>query len=138
MARHGIAALLRLVPFLRRAPRRKKDRPELVAARLVAMRERERRDEQLYFLHAVRRFLQASPELRSRIYVLSLSDFRETVAEKWARLGDKVGLLTRSIIHKHVDKLALFCQADDETFIMALPTLSRDEAHRRVRAPNSG
>jgi len=125
----SLAAMRRLMPFRRgRAPVPKPVDP----ASLAAMRERERRDEQIYFVEAMRRMSKANPNLRSHLYIISLRDFRDAVAAKWLRLSDKVALLTRTIIVRHIGKGDLFAQADDETFVLAMPTLSRQQARQRI------
>ncbi|HIJ62380.1 MAG TPA: hypothetical protein HPQ04_06770 [Rhodospirillaceae bacterium] len=130
-----LQALGKLVRYFRR---RRKDKPAVMpepvvsASALLSMRDRERNDEQQGFVHAIQRMVAANPALRSHIYIISLADFRQTVAAKWARLADKVMLLTRAVIHKHMDRLSLLAQADDDTFVLAMPSLDRVEARRRV------
>ena len=102
------------------------------ATGLRSFKDAERDDEQRCFVHAIQRMVKANPVLRSHVYIISLADFRQTVAAKWSRLADKVMLLTRAIIHKHMDKLSLLAQADDDTFILAMPALDRLEARRRI------
>lgn len=130
-----LQALDRLVRYFRRRRRGRAVRatpPPASAGELLSLRDRERDDEQRCFVHAIQRMVKTNPALRSHIYIISLADFRQTVAAKWSRLADKVMLLTRAIIHKHMDKVSLLAQADDDTFVLAMPTLDRLEARRRV------
>ena len=106
--------------------------PVVSTADLLSRKSRERDEEQHCFVHAIQRMIAANPALRSHIYILSLADFRLTVAAKWTRLADKVILLTRTIIHKHMDKLSLVAQADDDTFVLTMPSLDRVESRRRI------
>ncbi len=76
--------------------------------------------------------IENNPRLRSHLYLISLADFREAATAKWARLADKVSVLTRAIIQRHIEKNGLFAQVDDETFVIALPAMSRQHAHERV------
>ena len=125
----SLAAMRQLLPLRRH----KAPAPKVASqAYLAAMRERERRDEQIYFVEAMRRLSRADPNLRSHLYIISLKDFRDAVAAKWLRLSDKVAMLTRTIIARHLGKGDLFAQADDETFVLAMPTLGRQQARQRV------
>jgi hypothetical protein len=92
----------------------------------------ERRQEQLYFVHSMNRWSRGNSGPKPRVYLLSLSDYRTTISEKWTRISDRVAQVTRMIIQRNIGKVGLFAQTDDETFVMAMPSLDRHEAHRRV------
>lgn len=99
---------------------------------LAAAKAAERREEQIAFVRGIREFKQNSGFSRSHVYILSLADYRAAIHHKWDRVVDKVDQLTRMVIRKHSDKQCLFAQADDETYVMAMPTLDRHQAHERI------
>lgn len=85
------------------------------------------------FVTALDGVFAAAPGPRNRLSVLSLADFREAVGPKWPRLADKVATVADCVIRRHLDGgHDLFTQLDGETFVIAMPRCSREEARARI------
>jgi hypothetical protein len=89
-------------------------------------------DPGMRFIRTIQRMKQANPTFRDHLYIISLKDFRVAVGEKWGRLADIVSDLGKNVVDRHLGKDGLFCQADDQTFVLTLPKDNRDKARRRV------
>jgi hypothetical protein len=84
------------------------------------------------FIRTVQRMKQANPGFRDHLYIISMADFRAAVGEKWLRLASKVANLGENVVGRHVGRDGLFCQADDQTFIITLPKDTREKARGRM------
>ena len=75
-------------------------------------------EEQLFFMRAMTHMVECNPALNSRIHVLSVPPGAESKA--------------RGLIAGQVDRMQLYAQLDRQTYVMAMPTLSDEEAGLRV------
>jgi len=77
--------------------------------------------------------LEADPGLKARLHIISLAEFRDSVGDKWPRLAIKVGIIVEQVIRRHIGQGNPFCQEGDDSWILAFPTLSNEEARRRTQ-----
>ncbi|RAU20594.1 hypothetical protein CU669_17615 [Paramagnetospirillum kuznetsovii] len=70
------------------------------------------------------------PTLQARLHIISLAEFRESVGDKWARLADKVAMIVEQVIRRHVGRDNPFCRDGEDSWILAFPRLSPDQARQ--------
>ncbi len=63
-----------------------------------------------------------------RVRAISLADFRQSVGEKWARLADKVAIITDNLIRRYIGVGNVYQRQGDDVWLLAFPALSADEA----------
>lgn len=72
------------------------------------------------------------PELRARLHIISLAEFRESVGEKWPRLADKVSMIVEQVIRRHAGRDCPFCRDGEDSWILAFPGMSPEAARQRT------
>ena len=75
-------------------------------------------EEQLFFVRAMTHLVEGNPALNSRIHVLSVASGEEHQARK--------------LIAANADRMQLYAELDRHTYVLAMPTLSDEEAGQRV------
>lgn len=65
-----------------------------------------------------------------RLRAVSVVDFRETVAEKWPRLSDKVAIIVESLIRRHIGSGNLFQRQEEDCWVLAFMTTDSEGARR--------
>ncbi len=84
------------------------------------------------FISNLQRLKKRDPAIRDHLYIISLADFRKAVGEKWPKLSVKGGRLGENVVGRHVGRDGMFCQADEQTFVVTLPKEPRERARSRV------
>ncbi|HIJ61573.1 MAG TPA: hypothetical protein HPQ04_02675 [Rhodospirillaceae bacterium] len=77
-------------------------------------------EEQLFFVRAMSHLVEGNPSLNARIHLLSVPPGAEGRA--------------RGFIAAQLDRMQLFAELDRHTYVLAMPTLSEEEAERRIGA----
>jgi len=80
------------------------------------------------------RLMLRDPTIRAKLHILSLVEFRESVGDKWPRLTDKVAIIVEQAIGRRIGRGNAFCRDAEDTWILAFPELSPDEARRNTLA----
>ncbi|OAN56052.1 hypothetical protein A6A04_10815 [Paramagnetospirillum marisnigri] len=79
------------------------------------------------------RFLN-DPEFKGCLHIISLAEYRESVGDKWLRLGDKVAMIVEQVIRRHGGRETPFCRDGEDAWIVAFPNRSPDTARQCTRA----
>jgi hypothetical protein len=99
---------------------------------VVAPKEVQPMDPLTGFINNLQKLKKRDPAIRDHLYIISLADFRKAVGEKWPKLSVKVGRLGENVVGRHVGRDGMFCQADEQTFVVTLPKEPREKARNRV------
>jgi hypothetical protein len=78
--------------------------------------------------------LARDPSIKAKLHVVSLSEYRESVGEKWSRLADKVSIIVDQVVRRNIGKGNTFCRDGEDCWILAFPELDIDDARRRTIA----
>ena len=65
-----------------------------------------------------------------RVRAVSLSDFRDSVGDKWPRLADKVAIIADNLIRRHLGAGNCFQRQGEDVWLLAFPNSTADEARR--------
>ncbi|KIL98607.1 hypothetical protein CCC_02057 [Paramagnetospirillum magnetotacticum MS-1] len=76
--------------------------------------------------------LARNPEIKAKLHVVSLSEYRDSVGEKWPRLADKVAIIVDQVVRRNIGRGNTFCRDGEDCWILAFPEVSPDEARRRT------
>lgn len=78
--------------------------------------------------------LARNPEIKAKLHIVSLSEYRDSVGEKWSRLADKVAIIVDQVVRRNIGRGNTFCRDGEDCWILAFPEVSPEEAKRRTIA----
>ncbi|BAE50965.1 hypothetical protein [Paramagnetospirillum magneticum] len=78
--------------------------------------------------------LARNPEIKAKLHIVSLGEYRDSVGEKWSRLADKVAIIVDQVVRRNIGRGNTFCRDGEDCWILAFPEVSPEEAKRRTIA----
>ncbi|CAA7614535.1 conserved hypothetical protein [Candidatus Terasakiella magnetica] len=81
---------------------------------------------------ALQEMLERDPSLKAKLHIISLCEYRDTVAEKWDRLADKVAIIVEQVIRRNIGSGNPFCRDGEDSWVLAFPHVPPEEARRRT------
>lgn len=70
--------------------------------------------------------------LATKLHVITLRQFRESIGEEWDRLADRVGMIADGVVRRFLGPKNVFGRYSDDTFILSFSALSESEGRRQA------
>ncbi|NBC32429.1 MAG: hypothetical protein GVY13_07110 [Alphaproteobacteria bacterium] len=70
--------------------------------------------------------------LATKLHVITLRQFRESIGEEWDRLADRVGMIADGVVRRFLGPKNFFGRYSDDTFILSFSALSEAEGRRQA------
>lgn len=70
--------------------------------------------------------------LATKLHVITLRQFRESIGEEWDRLADRVGMIADGVVRRFLGPKNFFGRYSDDTFILSFSALSEADGRRHA------